>query len=145
MSIEIEHLDDETALRVLRALARARPKGDVPDVAQLAQILPPLTTGVEPSSGVRDADLARAALVWWAQDAPQARTIESIIAEPAPKPYAFDPGLGALVCVLLLLKTKAVIERDKDGRWHFKAELIELKQGPLGAVLNLFANLTKKG
>jgi hypothetical protein len=76
--------------------------------------------------------------------ATQRRLIASLAAALAPLRYAFDPSLGALVCVLLLLKTKAVIEHDKAGRWHFKAELIELKQGPLGVVLNLFAKLAKK-
>lgn len=145
MSIEIEQLDDATALRVLNTLTRARPKVEVPDVAQLVRDLPPLTAATEPGSGVRDADLARAALVWWAQDAQQRQVIESIAAGSAPTRFVLDPGLGALACVILLLKTKAVIERDKEGRWHFKAELIELKQGPLGAVLDLFAKLAKKG
>jgi hypothetical protein len=144
MTLDIERLDDATALRVLQTLARARPRDDVPDAGQLLHALPPQLADAGSDPGVRDADLARATLGWLAQDAQQRRLIESLAAGPAPMRYAFDPSLGALVCVLLLLKTKAVIERDKAGRWHFKAELVELKQGPLGAVINLFAKLARK-
>lgn len=144
MDLDIEHLDDATAIRVLQTLARARPRADVPDPDELRHALPtPAGAGVD--CDVRDADLARATLAWLAQDPEQRPVIESIASAPAPAHRAFDPGLGALFCVLLLLKTRAVIERDKDGRWRFKVELVELKQGPLSAVLDLVAKLAKRG
>lgn len=146
MSIDIEKLDDATALHVLEALARAQPRAEVLDADQLSQSLTTLTSASAPAAPVSGADLARSTLVWLAQDPQQRRVIDSLVATPAaPTRFAFAPGLGALACVLLILKTKALIERDKDGRWHFKAELIELKQGPLGVVLDLFAKLAKKG
>lgn len=142
MALDIEQLDDATALRVLQTLARARPRTDVPDPDELRLALP---TPAAPAADcdVRDADLARAALAWLAQDPEQRRTIDSIASATAPAHRAFDPNLGTLFCALLLLKTKAVIERDKTGRWHFKVELVELKQGPLSTVLDLFAKLAK--
>ena len=146
MPIDIEQLDDTTALRVLEALVRTRPRDEVPDAAQLAQSLTARTSASATVVPASDADLARATLVWLAQDPQQRRVIDTLVAAPAaPARFAFVPGLGTLACVLLILKTKVLIERDKDGRWHFKAELIELKQGPLGVVLDLFAKLAKKG
>ena len=40
---------------------------------------------------------------------------------------------------------KALNESNKDGYRHFKGELIELRQGPLGVVLDQFSELAKKG
>jgi len=145
MSFDPEQLDDATALRVLRALARVQSRGETPDAAQLAQALPPLDSGTASDSPVSEGDLARATLAWLAQDPQQAQTIEALVAGPAPtRFFGFEPSMGTLLCVLLLLKTKAVVERDKEGRWRFKVELVELKQGPLSAVLGLWAKLAKK-
>lgn len=144
MSLDIERFDDKTALRVLQILARAQPEDEAPSVDELVQMLPSPVSADVASSPKDEGDLARAALLWLAQDPEQRQVIESLATGPSPERYAFDPGLGAVVCVLLLLKTKAVIERDKNGRWRLKVELIELKDGPLGAVINLMAKLAKK-
>ncbi len=142
MSLNIERLDDATALRVLQSMARAQPEDERPSVDQLAQALP--SPAPDDAAGAGEADLARATLAWLAEDPEQRLVIESLATGPPATRYAFEPSVGALMCVLLLLKTKAVVERDKEGRWRLKVELVELKEGPLGAVINLFTRLAKK-
>jgi hypothetical protein len=141
---EIFDLDDETAIRVLETITRGQAHGETIGLKEATQLS---TTWREVVGDVgsddapaTDGDLARAALAWMATDPQQRKAIEAVIANPAPPRYGVA-SLGALLAVLLVLKTKGIVEY-KNGKWRIKVELVELKEGPLKIVFDLFAKLS---
>lgn len=141
----IDELDDSKAVRLLAMVARADGAGTMPDIADAERLLASTRSNEAecPGEGVTEGELARAALRWLAEDTRLRQAIDDMAARPTPERYGFEVGIGAVAIVLLLLKTRGVIEY-KDGRWHFKLELADVKHGPLKTVLDLLARLSAK-
>lgn len=140
----IEKLTDAAAIGVLEAVARGQGHGQTADTRQASSLAAAWkeTAGQEPAEAqpASEGDLARAALQWLSADAQSRTAITRMMDGPRPESFGVvGTGLGVIAAVLLLLKLKGVVEY-KDGKWHFKVELVELKEGPLKIV---FENLSR--
>ena len=142
----IRNMDDETAVRVLSTITRARTRGESeepPSPSAARQLARELPRGEHrPAPSATEADLARATLDWLAEDETMLREIRALATRPTPRSFQPELTLGTVVAVLLLLKLKGCIGRDADGRWHFQVELAEL-QSPLKTVIELLSGLGK--
>jgi hypothetical protein len=143
----IQRLDAGAATRVLETIARGQSHGETADIKEAREVAAAWQkqAGETNKSDISatDGELARAVLVWLAEDPRQRRAIEAVVSNPPPE--RFDViSMGSVCAVLLLLKTKGVIQY-KDGSWRFKVELVELKEGLLKVVLDYFAKLALPG
>ena len=115
----IRSLDDQTALRVLATVTRARDHtGNLE-----TELTPEARAALAASFGAGEAtaalaagDLARAALLLLAEDPRTREGIDALVRGPATR--SFDAGATLLLtsAVLIALQTHVRFERDKNGK-----------------------------
>ena len=131
-------MDDDTAWRVLSAVAKARRHGQPPpqwtaDLRQATQE----ATGLSPESAAQagrdEGELARQALLLAARDPQAGPALAAMIEHPPVQ--KFDLGLtGAavtLAAVLVILRTHIEFERDKAGKWKLRVKVTRTPEAVL--------------
>ena len=134
----IRDLGDDDAVRIFTTIVKHHFSDQEPEVVPTGELIGALADqlGVEPGH-VGDGDVARQALEMLAGDDELNARIGDMAEAP---PMRFMPGLGeiALVtAVVMLLKSRIDLERDKKGQWRFR-----FKSDPLDK--EIFAPLAKK-
>jgi len=128
---EIEELDDDQAVSMLKSIANAQaPLVDIPEpspelAASLREAFP---ASGKPDPG--DGDLARTALLWLAQDPDFAPLIEARIDAPDAQRFAVgEIALSAAVLTVLASSIEFEVTSDKNGRksWTFRYTKPSLK------------------
>ena len=142
MDNAIGEQDDSKAIRLLAAVSKSEyDAGMIPgDIPTLHAFEWPDRETVRVGDRVTEGDLACAALLWLAESPRERQIVEDMITQEPPAHYGIGMGIGAIVAVLPILKAKGLVEY-KDGRWHSKIELTEMKERPLKSVLNLLGRL----
>jgi hypothetical protein len=143
MEQPIDHLDDATAIRVLRAFATAR--GRQADYqtqwsAELRQALVDAVETPDADAPVSEGELARETLRLLARDAENQGPLGALI-EGQPPLRFLDPAEMAIgVAALVALQTYVKLERTKEGKWHFKMEKKPLPVELIQKLLSYFAS-----
>ncbi|MFI5798153.1 hypothetical protein [Streptomyces sp. NPDC051677] len=140
----IDALSDAEAVRALAVLLEDRgllsSAEDLPatdeelrgavDAADAAEYLPP---GQPP---VAEGDLARAALVYAAQQEEGGGVVGEAVAYASSSIDRFDPVVVPVgVLVVTLLQTEVVVKRDPRGRWSLTVHKRALRDAAMGRLL----------
>lgn len=135
MTDRIQNLDDETAVRILETVARARMRGADVQTDLTPELRQALRDQLPASAGDQSADtgeLARQALLLLAEDPETSAAIEHLIENPQP-PMRF--GLGTTVAIvtaaMIALQTHVRFEKDSSGKWKLLVEKMPTKDGLL--------------
>ena len=143
----IRNLDGATAVRVLTAFAQARLRAGsyetqlTPDVRQALQ---QELAGPAPAAGsASDADLARQALLVLADDPQNREVLNALIEGPAPESFGVVTAVVVITAALVVLQTRVVFERGKDGKVTLKVVKPTMKDALLkdfmGKLLGYFS------
>ena len=118
----IQSLDDATARRVLDSIAHAQTaSAEIALTPELRQALGDFATGIETAAvPAGDGDLARAALLLFADDPQQQPILTALIEGPAPAQFGPIKNAAVIAAVLLVLQLYVKFEYDKDGRWSIE-------------------------
>jgi hypothetical protein len=130
---QIRRLDDDAAVRILEAVAGARPYAD--EGAYQTELTPELSRALrdEFAEGPGDldaagrGDVAREALLVLAADPQQRLALEAFVRDPsaAPESMALLESAGAtalVVAALIALQTRVTIKRDVKGATSWTIE-----------------------
>jgi hypothetical protein len=120
----IRNLDGATAVRVLTAFAQARLRAGgyetqlTPDVRQALQ---QELAGPAPTAGsASEADLARQALLVLADDPQNRKVLTALIEGPPTEKMGVVTTVVVITAALVVLQTRVVFERSKDGKVTLK-------------------------
>lgn len=132
--IDLSHLDDETAQRILTTIARAR-SGSLSEAPPLSGLRAALVDDfqvVASHTSVSAGELARQALMVLAEDPATRVAIDSMAAEAGSGGcHRFDVGgtMALGFAAYFALSTAIDIQRDKDGKWSFKMKVRPASEG----------------
>jgi len=124
MHDEILRMDDATAVRVLKTIAKAH----VDIAGENPEMTDEMCRGLEEAFGVEsgdgapaEAELARAALLVLAQDVQMQQHIKALAASGNRRSMAIDPAsaIGLSAAAVFVLNTAGKI-RNVDGKWEFE-------------------------
>lgn len=138
----IAALTDSKAIEILKTITQAHceTSSDMPATNALSDAWQVDQTADTPADASEGA-LARITLQWLADEDPtQKQAIHAMAQQQSPMRFAMGLSIGSVLAVLLLLKTQGKVEY-KNGKWHLKVELVELKQGPLKTVFALLSKM----
>jgi hypothetical protein len=124
--IDLAHLDDASAQRILTTIARVRARDLPEDSAQLRSALADEFKLAPTHASVSAGELARQALMVLAEDPATRLAIDSMAREEGSGGLrTFDGGatIALAVAVYFALSTALDIERDKQGKWSFKMKV----------------------
>ncbi len=118
----IQSLDDATARRVLDSIARAQTAlAETALTPELRRALGDFATGAETAAvSASEGDLARTALLLFADDPQQQPILTALIEGPAPAQFGPIKNAAVIAAVLLVLQLYVKFEYDKDGRWSIE-------------------------
>ena len=124
---QIAHLDDATAVRLLRTVseARAAEMGETvePSASLAAGLSDAFALGSDPLEPMNKGDLARAALAVLAEDPMVSDPLATLIDGPPTRTFGVDPGSFLLVtAALVVLQTHVRVERTTTGRWKIEID-----------------------
>jgi len=141
---QIHGLSDADAIAAL-TLVLDLEEGTAQDLAELQAdqarlpeafaTTPDLGEVAAPESGATNGDLARAALVYLAEDEATSQLVSQAVGRPR-RPGQRDPltfAVGGLI--LLALKSDVQLKRTASGRWSFSYRLKPTKDSALGSIL----------
>ena len=119
----IETLDDNSASRILKTIAKAHFDPNHSEAALSSELCDALRNelGVETvSESISDGEMSRHALQLLANDQEMKDVVGTMAKGPAPVKL-LDPvvGISLAAAVVFALKTTVEFKRDKDGRWSF--------------------------
>ncbi len=126
MEDRIAALPDAEAIRLVRLIGSAHVgAGDGTEgLTPAQQTALRETFDVAPPSPdtVSEGDLARTALLLYAQDPAHREDVAAMLDGPAPEHYGIGTAIALTTAVLFILKTRLRFERDKDGKWTVLVE-----------------------
>ncbi len=144
----LTELSDETAIRVLKAVASGEEMNDLAGTEDARQLAAAWRAegkeSVSLTGPVTDGQLARETLRWLATLPGRREAIETLAASPTPQRYNLGLDIGTIALIMLFMRATGVIEY-KNKKWHFKLAIGELKTGPLGKVLDLVSKYLSPG
>ena len=115
----IASLDDPTALRLLRAVARPRLRAGDLETDLNPEIREALLDVFGPPAGERptEGDLAREALLLLAEDPAMEAPLTALLDGPQAERFDVVETVGVLVAAIVILQTRVRFERTTAGKW----------------------------
>lgn len=124
------HLDDASAIHILKTIAQARLRSDVPDLTPELRyaLADEFDASPEPSS---EGDIARAALALLAEDPDFAEPIQIMSRQGVSttgQRYSDPVTIALTTAAILALQTRVKFKIASGGKWSFE---VEKKDGPV--------------
>ncbi len=142
----IEHLDDETAIRVLVQFAEGQFPGDRQDKQtgeDLRQALFASSSGETPQGDATAGAVARQGLLVFAEDARNHEALLALTRNPRPRSFSIVGGVAVLAAAVVVLQTRVEFERDKGGRMRLKIEKGAASNDVLKKFMGLLAGFVR--
>lgn len=135
LETRIAHLPDAHALDLVRRIGAAHAE-EVAQPAVTPEVLDALRAVASPEAGtVTEADLARTALLFFAQDPTAREHLGFMLEQPAARSFDWGTTVAITTAALVILQTHVRFHRNTEGQWTLKIEKKPTSDSLLKALL----------